>query len=186
MNTFIINRKEVLSVPKILDQPKEKMTEAAREILLNEGYKALTIRRIASVCNTGVGTVYNYYSSKDTITAAVMLKDWKAITDELARSLDRLEGIDGIEAIFNAVRNFSLIYSKVWAEYKDKGRLFEMPYHGMIVKEIMTYADRFIDQRLKAEDPFLERFVSETVLRFAADLKTDFSDIKQIINKLIN
>ena len=109
-------------LPKILDQPKEKMTEAAREILLNEGYQALTIRRIASVCNTGVGTVYNYFSSKDSIAAAVMLRDWKSITDELVRSLDHLNGIDGIEAIFMTVRKFSLIYSKVWAEYDDKGR----------------------------------------------------------------
>ena len=172
-------------LPKILDQPKEKMTEAAREILLNEGYQALTIRRIASVCNTGVGTVYNYFSSKDSIAAAVMLRDWKSITDELVRSLDHLNGIDGIEAIFMTVRKFSLIYSKVWAEYDDKGRLFEMPYHGMIVSEIMSYADRFIDEDVKKEDPFLERFISETVLRFAADQKSDFSDIRKIINKLI-
>ena len=64
-------------MPKILENIREKAVAEAREELLGEGYRAMTIRRVAEQLGIGVGTLYNYFPSKEYLAAAVMLEDWQ-------------------------------------------------------------------------------------------------------------
>ncbi|MCF8012438.1 MAG: TetR/AcrR family transcriptional regulator [Clostridiales bacterium] len=43
---------------------REKIINTAREIFLSRGYQKTTITQIARKTNTGIGTFYNYFSSK--------------------------------------------------------------------------------------------------------------------------
>ena len=63
-------------MPKIIPELREALIHAAKERILTSDSHDITIREIASDCNTAVGTVYNYFSSKDELLAAVMLEDW--------------------------------------------------------------------------------------------------------------
>ena len=51
-------------MPKIIENIREKLLEEARRQVMEEGYEAMTIRSVAGACGVGVGTVYNYFSSK--------------------------------------------------------------------------------------------------------------------------
>ena len=44
---------------------------------MEHGYAAVTIRSVAKACGVGVGTVYNYFPSKDALVASYLLGDWK-------------------------------------------------------------------------------------------------------------
>ena len=65
-------------MPKIIKNLERKLLEEARRQIEASGYSAVTIRSVAAACGVGVGTVYNYYASKDELLAAYMLEDWNA------------------------------------------------------------------------------------------------------------
>ena len=67
-------------MPKIIENLENRLVEEARRQAWEGGYSAVTIRSVAAACGVGVGTVYNYFPSKEYLAAGVMLEDWKEIT----------------------------------------------------------------------------------------------------------
>lgn len=63
-------------MPKVIENLKEKILEEADRQLREAGYSAMTIQSIARACGVGVGTVYNYFSSKDEILLACVAEAW--------------------------------------------------------------------------------------------------------------
>ena len=72
------NRKETGVMPKIIENPEENILSAARRLVAEQGYAAVTMRAIAKECGIAVGTFYNYYPSKDAMLAVCLLHDWQA------------------------------------------------------------------------------------------------------------
>lgn len=70
-------------MPKIIENIRERLLEEAKKQVMLNGYSSLTIRSVAKACGVGVGTVYNYFSSKDMLVASFMLEDWKACLMEI-------------------------------------------------------------------------------------------------------
>lgn len=64
-------------MPKIIENLPDRLIEEAKRQLAESGYSAMTIRSVAKACGVGVGTVYNYFPSKDALLASYMLEDWK-------------------------------------------------------------------------------------------------------------
>ena len=64
-------------MPKIIEDLEEKLLAEARRQIEESGYGAMTVRSVAKSCGVGVGTVYNYFPSKDDLVATYMLADWK-------------------------------------------------------------------------------------------------------------
>ena len=63
-------------MPKIIENLPQRLLEEARKQCEELGYSAMTIRSVAKGCGVGVGTVYNYYPSKDALIAEVVRTDW--------------------------------------------------------------------------------------------------------------
>ena len=53
------NRKETGVMPKIIENPEENILSAARRLVAEQGYAAVTMRAIAKECGIAVGTFYN-------------------------------------------------------------------------------------------------------------------------------
>ena len=64
-------------MPKIIPGLRERLIKEAEQQLVTGGYTALTIRSVAKACHVAVGTVYNYFPSKDALLANYLLEDWK-------------------------------------------------------------------------------------------------------------
>ncbi len=64
-------------MPKIIENIRERLLVEARRQVMQNGYGSMTIRSVAKECGVGVGTVYNYFSSKDMLVAGFMLEDWQ-------------------------------------------------------------------------------------------------------------
>ena len=64
-------------MPKIIEDLEGKLLAEARRQIEESGYGAMTVRSVAKACGVGVGTVYNYFPSKDALVATYMLADWK-------------------------------------------------------------------------------------------------------------
>lgn len=65
-------------MPKIIENLAGRLMQEARRQIGENGYAATTIRSVAKACGVGVGTVYNYFPSKDAMIASYMLGDWRA------------------------------------------------------------------------------------------------------------
>ena len=63
-------------MPKIIKDLEAKLLEEAKRQIEESGYSTMTIRSVAKACGVGVGTVYNYFSSKEDLLASFMVKDW--------------------------------------------------------------------------------------------------------------
>ena len=64
-------------MPKIIENLESRLIDEAKKQIEASGYGAMTIRSVAKACGVGVGTVYNYFSSKEELIAKHLLDDWQ-------------------------------------------------------------------------------------------------------------
>ena len=96
-------------MPKIIENLPARLTEEAGRQIAESGYSALTIRSVAKACGVGVGTVYNYFPSKDELVAAYMLQGWK---DCMARIHDAGENAQTMEPVLRCMYDQLLSFSR--------------------------------------------------------------------------
>ena len=70
-------------MPKIIANVKDQIICEAKRQIDRYGYESTTIRSVASECGIAVGTVYNYFKSKDMLVASFILQDWMSAVDSL-------------------------------------------------------------------------------------------------------
>lgn len=58
---------------------KTYILKESRDIVAKEGLNALSIRKLAQNCNVAVGSIYNYFSSKDELMISTIESVWEDI-----------------------------------------------------------------------------------------------------------
>ncbi len=105
-------------MPKNIENVKEKILKSAEDLLLKKGLKTFTLRAVAEECHIAVGTIYNYFSSKDMILAEIMLADWIETVHKTKAHCDNADTVEqALEAAFVQVSVFTQKFSPIWAEY---------------------------------------------------------------------
>jgi len=176
MNTFII--KESL-MPKILSDVEKRLLEAARAELLQNGPDGLNIRDIAKKCRISVGTVYNYFPSKEMLTAHVMVADWNAILSRVEDSCENAACVeDGLKAVYNGLKEFADIYITVRDRYSKESASIHFFYsrHQRLVAQLSGLIESLLIRFGYDAPAFLAKFTAETILTAASDTKYDFSE----------
>ena len=64
-------------MPKIIENLENRLLAETEKQIREVGYSTMTVRSVAKACGVGVGTVYNYFASKDALVAGFMLEDWQ-------------------------------------------------------------------------------------------------------------
>lgn len=55
---------------------KEDILTASRDLILTQGWSALSIRSVANACGVSVGSIYNYFHSKSELMGATTERVW--------------------------------------------------------------------------------------------------------------
>jgi AcrR family transcriptional regulator len=63
-------------MPKIIEEPREAILRHAKNIVLDEGFEQLTIRKVAKNADISIGTIYNYFPTKRDLTIQLMEDYW--------------------------------------------------------------------------------------------------------------
>jgi AcrR family transcriptional regulator len=167
-------------MPKIIENLEARLIQEARRQIADAGYGATTIRSVAKGCGVGVGTVYNYFPSKEALVANFMLSDWKecmsvaeavstyseapravclCLYDQLQLFVQRNQAILRDEA---AATGFTGSFSK---------------YHGLLRSQIAKPLRKFCQSDFQAD------FAAEALLTWTSAGK-DFDEIYSMIGKI--
>ncbi|MBO6239776.1 MAG: TetR/AcrR family transcriptional regulator [Butyrivibrio sp.] len=152
-------------MPKIIENIKEQIIEEAKRQLFENGYSKTTIRSVATACGIGVGTMYNYFSSKDMLISSFMLEDWKNCTVQM-KKLDTSKPLIFLEGIHDYLKVFIDKYSFLFND-KDAASVYSSVFTerhvqlrgvlAAIIMPVCTCKDY--------DDPeFLSRHIAESLL----------------------
>lgn len=81
------------------DSVRAALIEAARGVLIQDGYVGLTIRRVAERAEYSLGTVYGYFADKDDLLYALVLEDFVRLTERLRQVRDTRQGAAAVREI---------------------------------------------------------------------------------------
>lgn len=94
---------------------QERILEAALDVIVQEGYPALTMRRIASKIGMTAPNIYNYYQSKDELYISLVNRGFEILKRELTSVYDAHENpVDRGAALACAYMNFGLTHSSYY------------------------------------------------------------------------
>lgn len=100
---------------RIIENPKELILNKAKGILYKDGYKKLSMRNVAKACGIGLGTIYNYYPTKDELVIEMMTDYWS----EYMLKTQAIINSDGefynkLKKIFDNLSIFLKTFKEIW------------------------------------------------------------------------
>lgn len=167
-------------MPKIIKNLESKLIEEAKRQIAEAGYGAVTIRSIATACGVGVGTVYNYFSSKEELLATYLLTDWNSCVTAIA-AVSRYS--ESPEPVLRCISDELIAFAKRHESvFRDEaaGAAFASSfgrYHYVLRNQLAEPVRKFCDSDFAAE------FIAESLLSWTMAGK-EFDEIYGMIGKL--
>ena len=180
MNTF--TKAKGNSMPKIIENVREQLLAEAKRQISENGYANTTIRSVASKCRLGVGTVYNYFKSKDMLIASFMLDDWQECLSKMKQ-----------QSITDAERFFRFIYTALLEFAEKHTALFRDSDAAKVFAVAFTERHKLLRDQLAeiilpicngSNKEFLAEFISESFLTWTMASKP-FEQIYSVIELLL-
>ena len=169
-------------MPKIIENLREQLLLEAKKQIAETGYGKTTVRSIARACGVGVGTVYNYFRSKDHLVASFLLAEWQTRLDAMkAAAAD--EPAEALRRIHGELASFLGENRALFADAKaaEVFALSSSRYHAMLREQLASVLLPVCEQAKTADRSFLARFVAEALLTWTtADVP--FSSLWEIFS----
>ena len=168
-------------MPKIIENLETRLIEEARRQIEESGYSAMTIRSVAAGCGVGVGTVYNYFPSKDDLLATYMLSDWKqciCIIEKVSADSDTPQPV--LRSIYDQLLAYACRHQPV---FRDENAIAAFAgsfnrYHGLLRSQLAQPLEKFW------KNPFMPDFIAESLLTWTMAGKS-YEEIYAVIEKLL-
>lgn len=167
-------------MPKIIENLESRLIAEAKKQIEESGYSAMTIRSVAKACDVGVGTVYNYFASKDDLLATYMLSDWNECVAAINAVGSRS---DSPMAVVRCIYGQLLAYAgRHQAVFRDEAAAASFAgafshYHGLLRSQLAAPVRQFCGSDFAAE------FIAEALLTWTMADKS-FDEIYGMIGKL--
>lgn len=154
-------------MPKKIENLKDMILQDARIILKKQGYEQLTIRKVANDCHIAVGTVYNYFPSKEMLAAYVMLEDWQKTLAQIKEKCQATEELtQAVQYIYEGVFSFASQYRSSWQGYAFTGTetMAFHKRHVLLIRQIAECVEPFTKDLQASLSPEFSLFVAENIL----------------------
>ena len=169
-------------MPKIIENVRDQLlTEAKRQIMEN-GYANTTIRSVASACGLGVGTVYNYFKSKDMLIASFMADDWQECLAKMKQE-DRENTERFFFCIYSSLLEFAERHSSLFSD-TDAAKVFAIAFaerHKILRDQL---SEIILPLCNHSSREFLAEFIAESLLTWTMADKS-FEEIYSLIKILL-
>lgn len=167
-------------MPKIIENLESRLIEEARRQIEESGYGTMTIRSVAKGCGVGVGTVYNYFPSKEALLATYLLQDWKvcvAAINAVSTYSDTPAPV--LRCIYDQLCGFARRHEAIFrdeAAVSAFGGSFSR-YHGMLRSQLSKPLRKFCQSDFSAD------FIAEALLTWSMNGKP-LDEICGMVNRL--
>ena len=171
-------------MPKIIENLKEQLLLEAKRQIAERGYAQTTIRSIAAGCGVGVGTVYNYFQSKEMLIATFMYEEWKKYLEEMSM-LSQGDPKSFLKGVYDLLKAFAKHNEKLFSD-PDATKLASTGFsqrHKILRSQIAS----FLLPLCKPEEEnaqFTAEFVAESIIRWSME-DEDFEKVYSILEKII-
>lgn len=168
-------------MPKKIENVKELLLGEAKNLLEKEGYTKLTMRSVAAACGLGLGTAYNYFSSKDELVASFVLEDWLRALGKMNEC--KLQGVDKLQFIYACLQEFLKNYEALFSDSNAKKSyvsslvVWRKPLRDQLAQAILPVCNG-------GKDVFLSEFIAEALLRWSVEAQP-FEMLAPILKKVI-
>ena len=167
-------------MPKIIENLESRILAEARKQIESSGYGTLTIRSVAKECGVGIGTVYNYFPSKDALVASYMLQDWKScleVITRVSRETDSPECI--VRCMFDQLKLYTVRHQALFLDDTAAAVFAESfsRYHTMLRRQLAEPLLKYCGSEFAGE------FVAEALLTWTM-AGIEFDELYGMIRKL--
>ncbi|MDU4910185.1 TetR/AcrR family transcriptional regulator [Clostridium baratii] len=178
-------------MPKILENPRDKILTEARVMIKEYGYEKLSMRKLAKACDIGIGTLYNYFKNKHSIVIEIVRIDWEV-------SLNRLERVTEFSGTFeekmkfiydeleNYLYNHIDIFILLYNEEKTKPNHFNNNIFGslyVLTDEIIDYHKENGELKINLDTRNLSKFIVSNMITIIKSHAFSFDDLMCILIK---
>lgn len=154
-------------MPKILENTYESILEKAEEILYEEGYNSISIRRIAKECNISIGTIYNYFSNKEMLIQKIIMNYWERFYEVF----DKIAEED---------TDFFIKLREIFYEFK----IFFEKFSGIWVKVNRDIIDYYSNQKYESKKDFMTKLTSKMEKLINKSIDHEIED-NRVISKFV-
>ncbi|MBQ4140446.1 MAG: TetR/AcrR family transcriptional regulator [Clostridia bacterium] len=169
-------------MPKIIENVREQLLAVAKKQIGERGYANTTIRSVAGECGLAVGTVYNYFKSKDMLIASFVVEDWNRYLSELRKS-DLADPRTALRTIYDTLICFSEQHNPLFSD-PDAAKVFSAVFTERH-KTLRSQISELILPLCGNDDAgFTAEFVAESLLSWTVAGK-DFDSIFNILIKIL-
>ena len=167
-------------MPKIIENLKDRLIAEAEKQIEESGYGAVTIRSVAKACAVGVGTVYNYFPSKEVLIATHLLVDWKLCVDTITYTAESATDPKPVlQCVYQQLVRFADRHKAI---FRDEAAAASFAgsfsqYHDRLRSQLASPLRKFCDS------DFTAQFVAESLLTWSMAGKS-FDEIYEILKKL--
>ncbi len=166
-------------MPKIIENLRDQLLSEAKRQIDERGYGNTTVRSVANGCGVAVGTVYNYFKSKDMLIASFILNDWMVCLASISEH-PKTDRRAYLEYIYTSLCDFADKHMSLFSD-KDAAKVFQLSFsvrhkqlRAQLAEQIAPIAD----------DGFLAEYVAEAMLCWTMAGKS-FSDIYPLLPEQI-
>ena len=152
-------------MPKIIPNIREQLLREAKRQLMEQGYGRTTIRSVANACNLGIGTVYNYFKSKDRLIATFMAEDWKACLVHAKNQTSNNPEII-LKSIYDALIDFISKYQPLFCD-SDAQKVFATGLaekHKQLRDQLAKLIIPVCKESSISDKEFLSEYIAESLL----------------------
>lgn len=175
-------------MPKIIENLREQLLCEARRQITEKGYSAVTVRSVAGACGVGIGTVYNYFRSKDMLIATFMLEDWHEcigrITEQSKNALDA----DGIlRCIYNELRTYLDKHANIFSD-PQAIKVFAGVFtdrHKQLRQQIAEPIRTVLSEKRTDNADFTAEFIAEAIITWTVAGKS-YTELSPLLLCLFN
>ncbi len=174
-------------MPKIIENVRGKLLDEARRQIEENGYKETTVRSVAAALSIGLGTLYNYFESKDMLVASFMLEDWSESMAEMRESIDCCaDSYEKLRLIYEGLRAFSEKHKKLFSDPSAKKTFAHtmQERHPLLISQISSIILPIVSASDIEDKKLLADFLAESILTWSASGR-EYAELSPVFAKLI-
>ena len=166
-------------MPKIIENVREQLLAEAKKQIFDRGYAATTVRSVAGALGLAVGTVYNYFESKEMLVGSFVYEDWKKHLAYM-QSIPSDDPYVLTSGIYQSLRSFEEENAKLFSDTDAAKRISvsSSDRHKILRGQISALVRSVCKTDIEAD------FIAEALISWSVE-GTDFDTLYPILEKII-